>query len=102
VCNGRGDEGVFIGPKSNRRLAKGEYIRYYYIAVQRLSRTSRYYPEGILKSSICPVLLSVCPILLSVRPCTIYRVRRTIYQLMSSGPPAYISQKVAYVRTKRQ
>jgi hypothetical protein len=35
------------------------YVRYLFIAVQRLSRTSRYYPEGILKSSVHSVLFGV-------------------------------------------
>jgi hypothetical protein len=64
-------EGVFIGPESSERSAKVAYVRYYYTAVQKLSRTSRSYPEGIPKSSVRPVLLGV-------RLCTIHRVRRTI------------------------
>jgi hypothetical protein len=43
---------VFIGPESNGCLAKGEYVRYYYITVQRLAYTSSYYPEDISKSSV--------------------------------------------------
>jgi hypothetical protein len=42
---------VFIGPKSSRLLVLKVYIQYYYIEVQRLSCTSKYYPEGIPKSS---------------------------------------------------
>jgi hypothetical protein len=61
-------EGVFIGPESNGRLVLRVYVQYYYTAVQRLSRTSRYYPEGIPKSSVRPVLLGVLS-------CTIHRVR---------------------------
>jgi hypothetical protein len=38
------------------------YVRYLSTAVQRLSRTSRYYPEGILKSSIHPVHFGVRPL----------------------------------------
>jgi hypothetical protein len=47
-------EGVrgFIGPESNGRSAKVAYIRYLSTAVQRLSRMSRYYREGIPKSSV--------------------------------------------------
>jgi hypothetical protein len=52
-------EGVFIGPESSERLAKVAYVRYLSTAVQRLSRTSRYYPEGIPKSSVRPVLFGV-------------------------------------------
>jgi hypothetical protein len=52
------DEGVFIGPKSNGRSAKVSYVRYLSTAVQRLSRTSRYYPEGIPKSSRRLVLMA--------------------------------------------
>jgi hypothetical protein len=55
-------EGVFIGPESSRRSAKVAYVRYLSTAVQRLSSTSRYYPEGILKSSIHPVLFGVRPL----------------------------------------
>jgi hypothetical protein len=87
--------GVFIGPKSNGRPAKVAYVWYYYTVVQKLFRTSRYYMEGIPKSSIHPVLLSICS-------CIIHRVRRTICQRMLGGPPSYVRQKVAYIRTKRQ
>jgi hypothetical protein len=79
---------VFIGPESSEHPAKEAYIQYYYIAVQRLSRTSRYYLEGIPKSSIRPILLSV-------HLCTINRVQHTICQRMSGGPLAYVRQKVA-------
>jgi hypothetical protein len=51
-------EGVFIGPESIGRSAKGAYVWYYYIAVQRLSCMSRYYPEDIPKSSVRLVLLA--------------------------------------------
>jgi hypothetical protein len=51
---GRGGEGVFIGPESSGRPAKVAYVRYLSIAVQRLFRTSRYYSEGIPKSSVRP------------------------------------------------
>jgi hypothetical protein len=54
-------KGVFIGPESSRRPAKVAYVRYLSTAVQRLSRTSRYYPKGIPKSSVRPVLFDVCP-----------------------------------------
>jgi hypothetical protein len=77
VWNGRGGEGVFIGPGSGGRPAKVAYVRYLSTAVQRLSRTSRYYPEGIPKSSMRPVLLAY------VR-CTIHRVR--LYYLQSIRP----------------
>jgi hypothetical protein len=79
-------EGVFIGPENSGRPAKVAYVRYYYTAVQRLFRTSRYYPDDILKSSVHLVLLGV-------RPCTILIVRYTICQRMSSGPPAYVHGK---------
>jgi hypothetical protein len=74
---GEGVRGVFIGPESSGRSAKVAYVRYLSTAVQRLSRTSRYYPEGILKSSVRLVLFGVCllyysqsTIVLSVRPYT--------------------------------
>ena len=51
-------EGVFIGPKSSGRSVQMAYVRYYYTAVRRLSRTSRYLLEGILKSSVRPILLA--------------------------------------------
>jgi hypothetical protein len=51
-------EGVFIGPESSRRLAKVAYVQYLSTVVQRLSRTSRYYSEGIPKSSGRPVLMA--------------------------------------------
>jgi hypothetical protein len=53
--------------KSNGRLVLGAYVRYFYLAVQRLSCMSRYYPAVNPKSSVCLVLLSVYP-------CTINRV----------------------------
>jgi hypothetical protein len=55
-------EGVFIGPESSGRPAKVAYVRYLSTAIQRLSHTSRYYPEGILKSSVRPVLFGVHPL----------------------------------------
>jgi hypothetical protein len=61
-------EGVFIGPESNGRLVLRVYVQYYYTAVQKLSRTSRYYLEDIPKSSVHPVLLGVLS-------CTIHIVR---------------------------
>jgi hypothetical protein len=73
-----GEGVIFIGPESSRRPAKVAYVRYYYTVVQRLFRTSRYYLEGIPKSSVRPVLLGV-------RLCTIHRVRRTICQRMLGG-----------------
>jgi hypothetical protein len=79
-------ERVFIWPESSRRLVLRAYVRHYFIAVQRLSCTSRYYLEDIPKSSVRPILLGV-------RPCTIHKVRRTIFQRMSSGPPVYVCEK---------
>jgi hypothetical protein len=61
-------EGVFIGLESNERPVLRAYVQYYCTSVQRLSRISRYCPEGIPKSSICPVLLAYIY-------CTIHRVR---------------------------
>ena len=49
-------EGVFIGPESSERLVLKVYVRCYCITVQRLSRTSRYWLEGISKSSGHPVI----------------------------------------------
>jgi hypothetical protein len=57
---GEGGKRVFIRPESSGRPAKVAYVRYYYTMVQRLSRTFRYYPRGIPKSSRCSVLLGVC------------------------------------------
>jgi hypothetical protein len=88
-------EGVFIGPESSGHPAKVAYVQYLSTVVQRLSHMSRYYPEGILNSSVRPILLGV-------RPYTIHRVWRTICQRISGGPPAYVHQKVAYVRGKGQ
>ena len=51
-------EGVFIGPEGSGRPILGAYVQCYCIAVQRLSHTSRYYPKGILKSSVRLVLLA--------------------------------------------
>jgi hypothetical protein len=66
-------EGVFIGPESNGHSTKVAYVWYLSTVVQRLSRMSRYYPEGILKSSVRLVLFGVrmlyysqCTIVLSV------------------------------------
>jgi hypothetical protein len=53
-------EGVFIGPKSSGRLAKVAYVWYFSTTVQRLSRTSWYYPKGISKSNVRPVLFDIC------------------------------------------
>jgi hypothetical protein len=61
-------EGVFIRPETSRRLVLRAYVWYYSTSVQRLSCTSRYYPEGIPKSRVHPVLLGV-------RLYTIHRVR---------------------------
>jgi hypothetical protein len=52
-------EGVFIGPESSGRPAKVAYVWYLSTAVQRLSHTSRYYPEGIPKSSVRLILFGV-------------------------------------------
>jgi hypothetical protein len=60
-------EGVFIGSESSGR-AKVAKVWYYYTAIQRLSYMSRYYLEGIPKSSVRPVLLAYIS-------CTIHRVR---------------------------
>jgi hypothetical protein len=62
VWNGRGGEGVFIGPESSGRPAKVAYVWYLSTVVQRLSRTSRYYPAGIPKSSVRPVLFGIRPL----------------------------------------
>jgi hypothetical protein len=48
-----------MGLESNGRPTKVAYVRYYYTAVKRLSRTSRYYPVGISKSRVHLILLSV-------------------------------------------
>jgi hypothetical protein len=52
-------EGVFIGPESSGHPVLMAYVRYLFTAVQRLFRTSRYYPEGIPKSSVRPVLFGI-------------------------------------------
>jgi hypothetical protein len=36
-------EGAFIGPKSSRHSVLRAYVRYYFTAVQRLFRTTKYY-----------------------------------------------------------
>jgi hypothetical protein len=54
---------------------------------------SRYYLEGIPKSSVILVLLGV-------HLYTIHRVQRTIYQHMSGGPLVYVRQKVVYILAK--
>jgi hypothetical protein len=46
---------------------------------------SRYYLEGIPKSSVRSVLLDI-------HLCIIHRVRHTICQHMSGGPLAYVHQ----------
>ena len=53
-------EGVFIGPESSGRSVIGAYVQCYCTVGQRLSRTSRYYLEGIPKSSVCLVLFGIC------------------------------------------
>jgi hypothetical protein len=90
---GKGGDEIFIRPESSIRLAKVAYVRYYYTLVQGLSRTFRYYPAVNPKSSVHSILLSI-------RLCTIHRVRCTICQRMSGGPPAYVCQKVVYVRSR--
>jgi hypothetical protein len=55
-------EGVFIGPESSRRPVLRAYVQYISTVVQRLFCTSRYYPEGIPKSNVRPVLFGVRPL----------------------------------------
>jgi hypothetical protein len=62
---GKGGDGVFIGSKGSGRPTKVVYVRYLSITVQRLSCTSRYYPEGISKSSVRPVLFGIRPLFYS-------------------------------------
>jgi hypothetical protein len=52
-------EGLFLGLESSGRPSKVAYVRYLSTAIQRLSCTSRYDPEGILKSSVRSVLFGV-------------------------------------------
>jgi hypothetical protein len=64
-------ERVFIGPESREHPVLRVYVQYYSTAVQRLFCMSRYYLEGIPKSSVRPVLLA-CVLF------TTHKVRRTI------------------------
>ena len=76
-------EGVFIGQKSSGRSVLRAYVRCYCTAVQRISRTSRYYPEGIPKNSVCPILLAYIH-------CT-HRVQSYyLSECTSDGGPPYI------------
>jgi hypothetical protein len=72
------------------------YVQYLFTAVQRLSRTSRYYPEGIPKSSRRPVLMAYVRYL----SIAIQRLFHTIryYIVDSVNSAAYIRPKVANVR----
>jgi hypothetical protein len=87
---------LFIGPKSSGRPAKGHTSGGSCPVVQRLSRTSMYYPEGTQK--VAYVWWS------HVRP-PIRFAERT-----SNGPPAYVHTtdnsvrppNLAYVRPKVQ
>jgi hypothetical protein len=78
------------------------YVQYLSIAVQRLSRTSRYYPEGIPKSSIRSVLFGVRPlyysqstIVLSISGCPVGDHRTSALKDKSVRPPT-----LAYVRSR--
>ena len=75
-CKTWKDRVVFIGPEKQRTSSQGVYIRHLYTAVQRLLRTCRYYPEGIPKSSVRPVLW--CMSSVRFAECT------------SSGPPLHV------------
>jgi hypothetical protein len=88
-------EGVFIGPESSGCPTKVAYVRYLFTAVQRLSRTSRYYPEGIPKSSGHPVLMAYVRYLSTA----VQRLFCTIryYTVDSVNSAAYVRPKVAYV-----
>ena len=95
-CKTRRGGVVFIGPKKQRTSSQGAYIWHLYTAVQRMLRTSRYYPEGIPKSSVRPVLW---------RMSSVRFVERT-----SGGPPLYVRttdntvrlSNLAYIRPKVQ
>ena len=67
---------VFIGPEKQQTFGQGAYTRYLYTLVQRLLRTSRYYPEGIPKSCVRLVLW---------RTSGVWFAGHT-----SDGPPLYI------------
>jgi hypothetical protein len=45
-------ERVFMGPKSSGCPVERVYVRYYSTAVQRLFRTTRYYPMDFMNSAI--------------------------------------------------
>ena len=81
---------VFIDPKKQWTSDQGAYIWYFYTAVQRLLRTSRYYPEGIPKVAYVRYF-GVCPMydLQSVRfaECTF------------GGPPLYVRTTNNIVRS---
>ena len=70
-------KGVFIGPEGSEHPVLRAYVWYYSTVVQRFSHTSRYYPVGIPKSSVQPVLLAYVH-------CAIHRVQ--LYYLQSVHP----------------
>ena len=59
------------------------YVRYFCTAVQKLSHTSRYYPEGILKSGIRPVPWRMSAVLFTKYSCI-------FCQWTSGGGPPYV------------
>ena len=67
-------DGVFIGPKSSGRPVLKKYVWYYSTAVQRLFRTTRYYPVSSMNSvmyvwyfGIRPMYCSQSMVILFVR-----------------------------------
>jgi hypothetical protein len=67
-------EGVFIGPKSSRRSVLRVYVQYYSTTVQRLFRTTRYYPVDSMNSAayvhhfgVHPMYCSQSTVVLSIR-----------------------------------
>jgi hypothetical protein len=86
-------KGVFIAERLYQLFRKVAdvcqtlaYVRYHYTTIQRVSRTFRYYLAINPKSSIRSILLRV-------HLHTIHKVRRTICQRMSGGPPTYVHTK---------
>jgi hypothetical protein len=95
-------EGVFIGLESSGRPTKVAYVRYLSTAVQRLSRTSRYYPEGIPKSSIRPILFGVRPLYYSQRTIVLSVSGRPVgdYRTSALKDMGICSPTLAYIQSR--
>ena len=73
--NSKGWGGIYR-PRKQQTSGQGAYVWYLYTTVQRLLRTSRYYPKGIPKSSVRLILW---------RTFSVQFAKHT-----SSGPPLYV------------